>query len=149
MMSMLSEYYKPIVLEEKYVFDPSQTYVQQKRDSAFSDYISYMKSLPINDKPDIFGLHDNADISYANNQTFFLLNTLLMLQPRSGGGGISREDVVEELAKDILAQLHETVSFQKFQSNNILNFRQSFSKRLSPNHYFHVEFQQNIVQCLF
>lgn len=113
MMSMLSEYYKAEVLVAGHVFDSSNTYVQQNpEEKVYVDYISYLRSLPINDTPDVFGLHDNADISFANNETFFLLNTLLTLQPRSGGGGISREDVVEELAKEIIAQLPQQFNME-------------------------------------
>ena len=30
----------------------------------------YIKNLPINDTPEIFGLHDNANIMFAQNETF-------------------------------------------------------------------------------
>lgn len=56
--------------------------------------MSYVKSLPINDTPEIFGLHDNANITFAQNETFSMLNGLLLLQPKSAsGGGQSREEV--------------------------------------------------------
>ena len=58
------------------------------------DYMKYIKSLPINDTPEIFGLHDNANITFAQNETFSLLNSITLLQPRaSSGGSTSREDV--------------------------------------------------------
>ena len=54
----------------------------------------YIKGLPINDTPEIFGLHDNANITFAQNETFSLLNSITRLQPRaSSGGSTSREDV--------------------------------------------------------
>ena len=57
-------------------------------------YLSYIKTLPINDAPEIFGLHDNANITFAQNETFALLDALLLLQPKTGaGGGQSREEV--------------------------------------------------------
>ena len=58
---------------------------------AFMDYI---RQLPINDTPEIFGLHDNANITFAQNETFSLLNGILQLQPKSSSGaGRSREEV--------------------------------------------------------
>lgn len=106
MMSILGEFYNPAVLESGYIFDPSEIFQQQDpSESEFSNYMDYFRTLPINDKPDVFGLHDNADIAYANNQTMFLLNTLLALQPRSASGGISREDVVSNIATEIMGQL--------------------------------------------
>ncbi len=54
----------------------------------------YVKDLPINDTPEIFSLHDNANITFAQNETFNLLTGLLKLQPKtSSGSGQSREDV--------------------------------------------------------
>lgn len=56
--------------------------------------MSFIKSLPINDTPEIFGLHDNANITFAQNETFSTLNDLLLLQPKTAsGGGKSREEV--------------------------------------------------------
>ena len=60
----------------------------------FQGYLGYIKSLPINDTPEIFALHDNANITFAQNETFDLLDNLLMLQPKSSSGGEkSREEV--------------------------------------------------------
>lgn len=56
--------------------------------------MQYIKSLPINDTPEIFGLHDNANITFAQNEAFTQLEALLKLQPKTAsGGGKSREEV--------------------------------------------------------
>ena len=57
-------------------------------------YMVYIKRLPINDTPEIFSLHENANITFAQNETFSLLNGILLLQPKSAvGAGRSREEV--------------------------------------------------------
>lgn len=57
-------------------------------------YLTYIKSLPLNDMPEIFGLHDNANITFAQNETYTLLGTIVQLQPKSSSaGGQSREEV--------------------------------------------------------
>lgn len=44
--------------------------------------------------PEIFGLHDNANITFAQNETYTLLGTIVQLQPKSSSaGGKSREEV--------------------------------------------------------
>ena len=59
--------------------------------------MAYIKSLSINDTPDIFGLHENANITFAQNETYATLGALLLLQPKtSTGGGKSREEVTCE-----------------------------------------------------
>lgn len=56
--------------------------------------MEYIKSLPINDTPEIFGLHENANITFAQNETFAALGSLVKLQPKTAsGGGKSREEV--------------------------------------------------------
>lgn len=57
-------------------------------------YLSYIKGLPLNDMPEIFGLHDNANITFAQNETYALLGAIIQLQPRSSSmGGQGREEV--------------------------------------------------------
>ena len=63
-------------------------------DDVLQGYLAYMRSLPINDTPEIFGLHDNANITFAQNETYAMLSTLLLLQPKiSSASGRSREEV--------------------------------------------------------
>lgn len=68
------------------------------------DYISFIeKQLPINDLTEIFGMHDNAEITSAINVTTELLATCLALQPRvASGGGKSQEEVLSEQAASVL-----------------------------------------------
>lgn len=57
-------------------------------------YLQYIKSLPLNDSPELFGLHDNANITFAQNETFALLGAITQLQPKTFTlGGRSREEV--------------------------------------------------------
>ena len=128
MMSILALFYREAVLGGGHVFDPSSIYVQQSpEETDYNEYMTYLKSLPINDKPDVFGLHDNADISYANNQSSFLLNTLLLLQPRTGGGGGSREDAVNDLAKDILENLPKRFDLEQIQKDYPVMYEESMN----------------------
>lgn len=44
--------------------------------------------------PEIFGLHDNANITFAQNETYGLLGAIIQLQPKSSSvGGQGREEV--------------------------------------------------------
>lgn len=57
-------------------------------------YLAYIRGLPINDTPEIFGLHDNGNISFAQNETFALLGAVVRLQPRAASaGGKTLEEV--------------------------------------------------------
>jgi len=63
LLSTLKKYYTPDVLEEGYILSQSGIYYVPPVGSlqTFRDYI---ESLPINDSPEVFGLHENANITY-------------------------------------------------------------------------------------
>lgn len=72
----------------------------------FIDYIDYILTFPINDDPEAFGMHANADITYAQSQTYACLATLLKLQPKQvGGAAASQEEVTTTTARTILEEL--------------------------------------------
>jgi dynein heavy chain len=57
-------------------------------------YLNYITNLPVTSEPEVFGLHDNADIVTLQNECYDLLGTVLGIQPRvSSGGGKSMESV--------------------------------------------------------
>ena len=68
-----------------------------------------IESLPLVQTPEVFGLHANADIQYYTNATRDLWRALIELQPRSagGGGGVSREEFIGGVARDVLAKIPE------------------------------------------
>eukprot|EP00762_Andalucia_godoyi_P002130 ANDGO_02526.mRNA.1 Dynein-1-beta heavy chain len=73
-------------------------------DTLLEDYLEYIKGLPINPAPEVFGLHENADITCAQAETRDMMELILSLQPRTSGGAgsKSREAVIEAVATDIL-----------------------------------------------
>uniref|UniRef100_A0A670IKK4 Dynein axonemal heavy chain 1 n=1 Tax=Podarcis muralis TaxID=64176 RepID=A0A670IKK4_PODMU len=97
-MNILEDFYNPDVLNPEFSYSES----------------GYIKSLPLNDMPEIFGLHDNANITFAQNETFALLGAIIQLQPKtSTAGGRSREEIVEETSKDILEKVPEPIDLQR------------------------------------
>lgn len=110
-MTILEDFYSPAVLDEGHAFSPSAIYKQIETGSDHDTYMNYIKHLPINDTPEIFGLHDNANITFAQNETFSLLNGILKLQPKSAAGaGKSREEIMEETARSILSKVPDAIS---------------------------------------
>eukprot|EP00966_Prymnesium_polylepis_P116081 2683233-Prymnesium_polylepis.1 len=90
------------MLDVDYKYSTSGNYKTIAGDTKES-YLAYVESLPVNAFPEIFGLHDNADITCAQKETFTLFETVLSLQPRtSSGGGKSRDEVLDEQAGEIL-----------------------------------------------
>lgn len=88
-----------------YYYSPSGIYFAPPAGSK-DEFVSYIKSLPYNEGPEVFGLHANANMSCALSETSSLLDTALSLQPRStGGGGKSWDRILGDLAEDILSRM--------------------------------------------
>uniref|UniRef100_A0A9L0J1V5 Dynein axonemal heavy chain 1 n=1 Tax=Equus asinus TaxID=9793 RepID=A0A9L0J1V5_EQUAS len=103
-MNILEDFYSPEVLFPEHSYSASGVYHQIQPTYDLSGYLSYIKGLPLNDMPEIFGLHDNANITFAQNETYALLtltpSVSLPLQ------------IVEEVAQNILIQVPEPINLQ-------------------------------------
>ena len=104
-MNILADFYTADILDDNYIFSSSGTYFAPPAGSLES-YREYVRTLPYHEGPEVFGLHENANISCAIAETNALLDTALSLQPRSAGGeGKSWGDTLDELARDIAARM--------------------------------------------
>jgi len=66
----------------------------------------YIDKLPLSDKPEVFGLHRNAAVAFDNSETKYLIDTIISIQPRSGGSGTgkSADEIAGEIANDLAAK---------------------------------------------
>lgn len=108
LLSILKRFYTPDILEEGYTFSDSGTYYSL-RNSALSVYRDYLDSLPSSDSPELFGMHDNANITYQSQESEKIVGTILAVQPRVSTvtGGKSDDEIVLELAKGLSERLPE------------------------------------------
>uniref|UniRef100_A0A6I8MZ31 Dynein axonemal heavy chain 3 n=1 Tax=Ornithorhynchus anatinus TaxID=9258 RepID=A0A6I8MZ31_ORNAN len=105
LLSLLSIIYNKDIEKDKYVIAPGEVYYIPLH-GPYQSYIEYIRGLPITTHPEVFGLHENADITKDNQETNQLFNGVLSTLPRqAGGGGRSPQEVVEDLAGDILSKL--------------------------------------------
>lgn len=110
LMTILDDFINPDVLKVGYSFNPtsSESIYQTIEAETQREYLDYIQDLPMKADPDIFGLHENADMTCAQAESFELLETYLSLQKGvSSAGAKSREDIIEETTRDILSQLPE------------------------------------------
>ncbi|XP_069036813.1 dynein axonemal heavy chain 3 isoform X3 [Lepisosteus oculatus] len=114
LLSLLSIFYsRELVEQEQYRLSPGDVYYVPAH-GTYQCYIDYVRNLPISADPGVFGLHENADITKDNQETNQLLDGVLLTLPRqSGGGAKSPQEVVEELAVDILSKLPADFDLEK------------------------------------
>ncbi|CAH1788942.1 unnamed protein product [Owenia fusiformis] len=104
--TVLRRFFKPETVEDGYLYSESGTYYAPVLDT-LAEYCKYIEGLPIIDDPEIFGMHENANIAFQTEETNTMITTILDVQPRmsSGGSGKSNDDIVYELADSILDKL--------------------------------------------
>lgn len=73
-----------------------------------------IESLPLEQTPEVFGLHANANIQYYTNATKDLWHSLLELQPRTGSGAASvdREAQLAAMATGLVAKIPDPFDLQ-------------------------------------
>eukprot|EP00644_Phytophthora_capsici_P009072 jgi/Phyca11/526027/estExt2_fgenesh1_pm.C_PHYCAscaffold_60111 len=130
LITILSDFYTRDILSDSYTFSPSGLYYAPSADTSLSVFLNYIDQLPMNEGPEVFGLHDNANISTAIAETNLLLESALSLQPRgaSGGGAAkSWDEVLDETARDIAAKLPPLFDIEKAE----LAFPVSYSESMN------------------
>ncbi|NXG35216.1 DYH7 protein, partial [Dromaius novaehollandiae] len=107
LLTMLDDFYNPDIVENpRYTFSPSGNYYAPPK-GTYEDYIEFIKNLPFSQQPEIFGLHENVDISKDLQQTKILFESLLLTQGGGTQGGSSGggDSTLYEIADDILSKL--------------------------------------------
>lgn len=95
LMSILKKYYTTDIIEGGYKFSVSGNYYGPDLPQ-LQDYRDFIDKLPINDEPEIFGMHANANITYQQNESNKIIEVILSIQPReaTGEGQKSPDEVV-------------------------------------------------------
>ncbi|KAH8862796.1 Dynein heavy chain 3, axonemal [Schistosoma japonicum] len=128
LISLLGIFYnRKIIDEEHYKFSPSGIYYCPN-DGTVQDFIDYIRSLPLNPTPEVYGLHDNADITKDNQETFQLFSGVLLTLPRQKDtAGKSPESTVQELASDILSKLPPDFNLKEVINNYPVKYEESMN----------------------
>jgi dynein heavy chain len=101
--AVLKGYFSPPLLEKGFRFAGLSAYYPPK-EGTLDQTREYLKTLPLDEDPRVFGLHPNALITAQFNQAKKFLDTTISVQPRiaSGGGGKSSEEIVGDMAEGFL-----------------------------------------------
>jgi len=107
--SILKMYYNEGVLNDDYKFSGSGIYYAPPTGKR-ADYMKYVEGLPYQDDPEAFGMHENANISFQMQESGYMVDTVLSVQPRDnagGGGGKTPDELVSEMTEDLLENMPE------------------------------------------
>uniref|UniRef100_A0A8C0KKM0 Dynein axonemal heavy chain 6 n=1 Tax=Canis lupus dingo TaxID=286419 RepID=A0A8C0KKM0_CANLU len=111
--TVLKRFFSPETLEEDYKYSESGIYFAPLADS-LQEFKDYIENLPLMDDPEIFGMHENANLVFQYKETNTLINTILEVQPRSssGGEGKSNDEIVQELVASVQTRVPETLEME-------------------------------------
>ncbi|XP_023277881.1 dynein heavy chain 6, axonemal [Seriola lalandi dorsalis] len=112
--TILKGFFSPKTLEHGYIYSSSGIYYAPETDE-LEQYKKYIESLPIIDDPEVFGMHENANLAFQRQETMTLINTIMDVNPRSSAqhGAKSNDEIVCELAESILAKLPERLDMDE------------------------------------
>lgn len=127
LMNLLQRFYDPEILSNDYKLSSSGIY-HAPAHGTMSEYLAYIKGLPSTTSPEIFGLHDNAEIAKDLSDTSSLLETLstqsivsassataaaVSTQPDKGKEvALTDEERVKELSETLIKQLPENFDIE-------------------------------------
>merc|ERR1719361_1851310 len=127
LMTILDCYYLEKVLDQsEFSFiDDANDEIYSFDDGALDYYKQYIEALPSNDDPIVFGMHENANITYQTHESNIMIDTVLSIQPRNVGSTEnkdeddedvqcetdaavpkkSQDEIVSDIANDLLGKL--------------------------------------------
>ncbi|CAL8107738.1 unnamed protein product [Calicophoron daubneyi] len=106
--TILMKFYCPELVDTvKYKLDESGIYYVPE-DTHYEGYVDYIKSLPLNPAPSVFGMHENADITKDQQETNLMFTNALLTQAKgTTSAGKSVDEIIDGVAADVLARLPE------------------------------------------
>ena len=111
--TIMEQYICPDILTDGHKLSKSGNYVSPKIGSQ-ENYLECIGKLPLNSSPEVFGLHENAEITTQQAETRNVISTILSVQPRaSSSGGKTRDQVLTELAQYIETKTPKPFNFDE------------------------------------
>lgn len=101
LMAILNTFIVEDVLEDNFAFSQSGIYVNPAAVS-LEQYRLHVDKFPEYEQPEVFGMHDNANITFQLKESKNATETILSIQPRdvgSSGSGKSTDEMVSDLCK--------------------------------------------------
>ncbi|KAG5499406.1 hypothetical protein JIQ42_04223 [Leishmania sp. Namibia] len=137
LLATLEVYLTPSILEDDYVFCDDAAEYFAPPFGEYSTYLAYIQSLPAQQPPTVFGLHENADITKDERDARFLLDATLSTQPRdavpaagssSGGGNkVDPKTIVKALSAEVLHRLPPLFDIEAVQARYPIDYAQSMN----------------------
>lgn len=107
LMTLLADYFCPECLQEGHPLSPEHTTFTIPTPSTLELTMDFVRSLPAVVPPGVYGFHENANLTREQNETYRMMDGLLLTigQASGGGAGSSAEEIIGEVADDVLRRI--------------------------------------------
>ncbi|TPX70976.1 hypothetical protein CcCBS67573_g06369 [Chytriomyces confervae] len=96
--------------------------------STHAAMLKFFEGLPLEAKPEVFSLHENADITRNNLETDIFFKAILSTQARTDSGGSkSNEQIISEVASDMFARLPPPFDLYLVQQKYPVSYNESMN----------------------
>nr|XP_031828293.1 dynein heavy chain 6, axonemal [Nomia melanderi] len=121
MKTILDIFFSPKTLEDNYIYSPSGKYYCPDF-KTLQEYKDFVEDFPMIDDPEVFEMHENANITYQLKEAQFVVNTILEVQPKESVSeeGKSSSDIAYEIADMILARIQLKIDPAKCNSQHLI-----------------------------
>jgi dynein heavy chain len=103
--TILVDFYNPQVAEiPKHKLSPSGIYYIPPK-GTYEEYVEFIKKLPLSQHPEVFGMHENVDISKDLQATRLLFDSILLTMGKTSAEGGDTDKKLNDIANDILSKV--------------------------------------------
>lgn len=99
--STLRIYYDQAALSNSYSFTSTGIY-RSPLEGPHASYVEYIQNFPTTEGPDLFGMHENANLTFQHQESNKILDCIAGIQPKASTGGAGKnvgEAILELSAK--------------------------------------------------
>jgi dynein heavy chain len=115
--AVLKKYFNTNIFKDNYKFSDSGMYYAPKQQN-LTDIFDYLESLPLDDAPDVFGLHSNANITLQNKMVKEFMDPLIAIQPKDTGSSSHKPD---DIVLDVIKQIETKLAGVKMLNKSMAN----------------------------
>ncbi|KAK3734119.1 hypothetical protein RRG08_000032 [Elysia crispata] len=127
LMTILSDFFcEKLVNDVNYKFSSSGLYHLPLR-TDHESCVKFIKQLPTSQYPEVFGMHENVDISRELQETKELFNSVLLIEGRVKGGAKGSDTAVAAVAHDILAKLPTNFNIEEATKKYPVTYNESMN----------------------
>lgn len=100
------------ILEDGYTYSQSGIY-QCPESQKLADFREYVSQLPYKEEPEIFGMHENANIVYETKEANFFLRTIVESQTKNiSSAGNDNDELALEMVQKIKTVLFKSITLE-------------------------------------